>query len=893
MNFLLESLKRNLGEGWEGILSFVERETLPSKRRALLFVEKLANRLGSEEFEELGEDFVKDVVKLASYSQFLGDFIVRHPELLKDLKEVYRKKFLSLDFSFHKKDFKSEKEFLNALRIHKHFHMCRIVLRDILSLAPFEELVRDVTIVHDVVVKEAYLYALNELVKRYGEPSCGFVAVAMGKAAGFELNYSSDLDLIYVYYTRRGETKGGTLGKLQNHDFFTLLSNRITEILSKQTEEGVCAVVDTRLRPNGTMGPACNDIEALEQYYTAVARPWERFALLKSRPAAGDLKETGVEFVKLAKAFVFRKYVDLTLIEEVLRLKEKIKAKVRKKGEKIDLKLGEGGIREVEFIVQAFQLIYGGKYPFIRAKHTLTALRRLRRWGFLRESEYRDLRDAYLFLRRCEHMLQITYFRQTQTFHPESEEAEELAVKMGFPSREKFLSVLKNYMERVNYYFNRFFPTGDNKPLSSVDVEELKKMGFREPEEVKRFIDVLLHSRFLSPSEINRLDVMGKRFLEFLYEAPNSKNAMKNLISFLEREEGRVFFFSILTEIHALKILFFLLSTKEFFIKRFRETPEIVDFMFEPAFIENGVLKERIGDCVGKLSSNLLFLKNLFEVVAVVRYYLKRTEIEEFLLEFTEVADYCIDRIYDGVGGDFSLASVGKHGSREMNVGSDIDLLFFTDSLENREKETEKALKLIGELESLGYEVDTRLRPFGEKGDLIFTVDYFERYTKEVARLWEKLAFTRFRFLNGRIKGEVEKVVEEFLFSEPFTLEILEGITSMRKRLESELGKGKNDIKYGRGGIVDLEFVSYTYQLFLKEKIGNTFAVLKRLAEERADFSEGVELYRELRKAEFEKRVFGEFIEYGDKIASLKERARKFYEGFVEWVRERISTNIS
>ncbi len=889
MKFLFDSLRNNLGEEWKEIISFVEGEKLPSKRKALLFIEKLANKVSKEDLKSLGEDFVKDLVKLASYSQFLGDFLVKHTELLDSLKKVYRKKFLPKDFSFCGKDFKSEREFLNKLRIFKYFHMCRIVLRDILKLAPFEELVRDVTLVHDAVVKEAYAYALRELVKRYGEPSCGFVVVAMGKAAGFELNYSSDLDLIYVYNTRVGETSGGTLGKLQNHDFFTLLSDKITEILSKQTDEGICVVVDTRLRPNGTMGPACNDIEALEQYYTAIARPWERFALLKSRPAVGDLKDTGIEFLKLAKAFVFRKYVDLTLIEEVLRLKEKIRAKVQKRGSKIDLKLGEGGIREVEFIVQAFQLIYGGRYPFIRARHTLTALKRLRKWGFLGEKEYKDLRDAYIFLRRCEHMLQITYFRQTQTFHPESEEAEELAVKMGFSDREDFLSALRDHMKKVNYYFNKFFPTGDNKPLSSIDVEELEKMGFKEPKEVKRFIDVLLHSRFLSPSEVNRLDVMGRRFLEYLYEAPNSKNAMKNVVSFLEREEGRVFFFSVLNEMHVLKILFFLLSTKDFFIKRFRETPEIVDFMLEPAFTEVPISKERIKSCVDSLSSNLLFLKNLFEVVAVVRYYLKRTKIEEFAMELTEIADYCINEIYIGLGGDFSVASVGKHGSREMNVGSDIDLLFFADSLKSKERAVEKVLGFIKELESLGYEVDTRLRPFGEKGDLIFTVDYFKKYTKEVARLWEKLAFTRFRFLGGNLREEVETVVADFLFSKPLNLEALEEIIAMRKRLETELGKGKNDIKYGKGGIVDLEFVAYTYQLFIKDKIGNVFFALKKLAEENVNFSEGMELYRELRKAEFEKRVFGDFVEYGDKIASLKDRTRKFYEGFMEWVRRRIS----
>ncbi|ADU96439.1 (Glutamate--ammonia-ligase) adenylyltransferase [Thermovibrio ammonificans HB-1] len=883
MKLLVEKLKSSLPQEWHPLVEFVEREKLPNPRRALILLEKLYRKVNALP-EPMRGEFGSHVVRLFSYSQFLGEFLVRHPELLPELERVYGKTLSPADFRPPVEGERSS--FMKGLRVFKHFHMCRVLLRDILGLAPFSELVRDVTLIHKGVTAAALEFASREFERRYGKPSSTFLVVGMGKAAGFELNYSSDLDLIFVYGSRYGETAGGSYGKLQNHDYFTLLAKEVVELLSANTPEGICCVVDTRLRPNGTMGPLVNDLQALEQYYTAVARPWERFALLKAQPFAGDCDGLGVEFLKLTRAFVFRKYVDLTLIEEVLRLKELIKAKVQKKGAKIDLKLGKGGIREVEFIVQAFQLIYGGKFPQIRSRNTLVALKRLFKWGFLDRRSYTDLRQAYLFLRRAEHMLQVTHFRQTQTFHPESEEAAELALKMGFDSREAFLAALREVMERVNGYFNRFFPTGENRPLSTITEEDLRRMGFAEPAEVKRFIEVLLSSKKLSPEELNRLDVMGERFLELLLEAPSSKNAMKNLVALFDREEGKLFFFSILNQVNALRLLLFLLSTKDFFISRFRATPELVDFIFRPELIEEPVTSEVIERYYGLLG-NLQLVKNLFEVVALLRYRLARTKVEEFFEEFTTVCDFALSRIYREVSPPFTVSSLGKHGSREMTVGSDLDLLFVS-SAPPGEEGARSAVELIKRLEGLGYEVDTRLRPFGEKGELVFTLNYFRKYLKENARLWERLAFTRFRPFAGSISSEVEEAVREFIFSEPLNLETLEGIVQMRERLERELGR-KEPLKYGRGGTVDLDFISYTYQLYSGKWLRNTLKALRTLAEQEPRFERLVELYRRLRQAETEKRLFGELVTYGDRIADLREEVRTFYLEFTEWMRERLS----
>jgi glutamate-ammonia-ligase adenylyltransferase len=543
MERLLEEARKTLDGGWRSALNFAVQERLPNRRRALLLLNKLRERLGAEPPDYLKGDFLLHLTKLFSYSAFLGEFLVSHPEVLPELESTYTRTFKPADFKVQPG--REEADVLRNLRVYRHTQMARVVLRDILNLAPFTELTRDVTLIHDACIREALKFAQEKMRERYGEPSCGFLVVAMGKAGGFELNYSSDVDMMFVYDSRYGETAGGKYGKLQNHDYFTILSKYITELLSKPTAEGRCMVVDLRLRPNGSLGPLCNDLEALEQYYTAVAMPWERFALLKARPCAGDVKKTGLEFLKLVRALIFRKYIDLTLVEELLRIKELIKSKVAKKGRKVDVKLGEGGIREVEFIVQAFQLMYGGRFPDIRSTNTLSALQKLRRWGFLNEKEWQELKDAYILLRRTEHMLQITNFRQTQTFHPESEEAQELAVKLGFPSRAEFLRKLRETMETVNLYFGRFFPTGDRKTLSSVGTEELARMGFKEPEAVKRLLNALLSTKSLSPGEANRLDVMGDELLRTLLTAPEPQTTLKNLISLLETREGKLLLFSL------------------------------------------------------------------------------------------------------------------------------------------------------------------------------------------------------------------------------------------------------------------------------------------------------------------------------------------------------------
>ena len=893
MKYLLPKLRNEYSGRWQKALDIVENEPLPNPKRALVLIDKLKTKLEHKFLDFfLDEIFLVDLIYLFSYSQFLGDFFVKYPEEIEKLASIYRKKLSRKDFFLSFPENIDETRFKKLIRFHHRLHMGRIVLRDIRKLDSLLYLTRDVTLLHDAILDASLKFATCVMEKRYGKPEgSGFCIVDMGKAAGFELNYSSDLDVVYVYYSRYGRTTGGSFGKLDNHDYFSLLSEYVTKLITENTKDGKCFELDLRLRPNGTMGPICNDIEALEEYYTAVARPWERFALLKSRPSVGDLKTTGIEFVKLITPFVYRKYIDFTLIEEVLRLKELIKAKVSKKLSKIDVKLGEGGIREIEFIVQAFQIIYGGKNPHIRSRNTLIALDKLRRWGFLTETEHKVLKESYIFLRRTEHMIQITNFRQTQTFHPDSEEAEELAKKLGFETREEFLSYLKEVMLTVHQMFERFFPTEKKKTLSSLTVEDLKKKEFFEPEEIKRFIDYLFNGKLLSAEAQNRLDLMGETFIDLIFEMPDSKECMKNLITFLEKEEGRIYFLSYLKEINTLKVILMLLSMKEFFIKKFLKNPEILEYIFDPEGIENERTITTIEKTFQQLNNDNL-AKDLEEVRALLRYLLGRSDVKTLNRELTSVADVVIKRIYEGLRPPFLVASLGKHGSREMNIGSDIDILFIFG--DEKEKETYMSLIIdfMERLKSFDYEVDTRLRPFGEKGELGFTVNYMESYFRDSARVWERLAYTRFRVITGKekLKREVNLRVKEFLFGKELDVETLKEILEMRDRLEKELSK-KSRLKYGAGGIVDSEFIAYAYQLLRKKWIGNVYDVLYEIARENFRFLKLPELFLYLREAETEKRFYGKLINYENELSHIMEKNRKLYLEFFEWIRPLVNIN--
>ena len=330
-----------------------------------------------------------------------------------------------------------------VLRVFRRFRqrqMLRIGANDVIRDRPLEEITRDISRTADVALEVALSTALRTVGKRFGQPhtaagqpvSC--VVLAFGKHGGEELNYSSDIDLMFVY-DEEGATRGKRTIGVPNDEFFAKVVSEVVRLLSAHTDRGLAYRIDLRLRPEGHRGPLARSLASTLSYYDTLGRTWERQALIKVRPAAGDLA-LGQRFVQAVEPFVYRKYLTFAEINEIKALKRRIEQKASRAGvSATEVKTGRGGIRDIEFTIQFLQLLNGGDLPAVRQRNTLLALQALERAGCLTDQEYRVLDDAYRFLRKTEHRLQLLFDLQTHRLPDDAEELRKLALRMGYPPK--------------------------------------------------------------------------------------------------------------------------------------------------------------------------------------------------------------------------------------------------------------------------------------------------------------------------------------------------------------------------------------------------------------------------------------------------------------------------
>ncbi len=339
-----------------------------------------------------------------------------------------------------------ERAFFRILRIFRKRELLRIGLRDLLGKAELQETVAELSDLAEVCLQMAYERADAELTRRYGRPViespggarsyAGFAVIAMGKLGGHELNFSSDVDLMYVYAADgetegTGHAKGTATNRITNHQYFIKLAEKISAAIGEKTEDGFVFRVDLRLRPEGQGGPLAQSLGGYEIYYESWGQTWERAALVKARPVAGD-ESVGREFLDRITPFVYRKYLDYGAIVEIRDMKQKINKDVEQKGRTHrDVKLGYGGIREIEFVIQALQLLYGGRDRSLRERNALKALHALSQKGLITYEEHEALAKAYIFLRTVEHRIQILDDLQTQTMPTDEEGLRALGAANG------------------------------------------------------------------------------------------------------------------------------------------------------------------------------------------------------------------------------------------------------------------------------------------------------------------------------------------------------------------------------------------------------------------------------------------------------------------------------
>jgi len=801
-------------------------------------------------------------------------------------------------------------DLLPILRRFKHEEILRIAARDLNGLAPLEEVTAELSALAASSLQVAYEVARRTLCMEHGTPmmqtpqgerAADLTILGMGKFGGRELNFSSDIDIIYFYSSDQGETTGieeapgKVRGRVSLHTFFVKLAEMITRAVSQVTGDGFVFRVDMGLRPEGKSGEMALSQRSAEVYYEAWGQSWERAAMLKARPVAGSL-ELGEQLLAAIEPFIYRRYLDYTLIEDMMAMKKKIDASLAREREgEANIKLGRGGIREIEFFIQALQLVYAGKNPQLRERNSLKALQRLMEAKIIKEDDGAALSEAYRFLRTVEHRIQVVQERQTHSLPKKEEELLALARRCGYLRQNglaRFKEALEGHRSLVSAIYGGLFLSRDERLKEEVspevyvffdhkaDPDLIKDMlAERRFEKVDAAYDNLLVLRD-GPPRVN-LTEKGRRLLENMaplllqevFASSDPDLALANLDRFLSAVGSRASFYALLAENREiLKLLVSLFGTSEFLAKIFFGHPELLDGMVSRSYA--AFLKER-----SAVEIDLAMLLELATDFEEALDLLRRFRHEEFLrigmndiygklgqtgaaTQLTNLAEVCLAAAYrlakrelarfgrptwtDAAGSvqeaGFAVLAMGKLGGRELNYHSDLDIIYIYDhpgmtdgekQLTNHEYFAKLAQKIISILttttrEGYVYKIDTRLRPSGNAGPLVTSLDSFLIYHREQAQIWERQSLTKARVVLGEdpLNEGIEEIIRHTVYGGGADDEVRKEIHRLRMRMENELAKekaGSYNIKTGRGGMVDVEFITQYLQL----KHGHVFPEIR------------------------------------------------------------------
>ncbi|MBU3657601.1 MAG: bifunctional [glutamate--ammonia ligase]-adenylyl-L-tyrosine phosphorylase/[glutamate--ammonia-ligase] adenylyltransferase [Rhodocyclaceae bacterium] len=773
-----------------------------------------------------------------------------------------------------------------ALRQLRQRVMAHLALRDLADGAALAEIVETMTTLADVTTLFALDTLQSDLCRRYGQPtgSTGhplhLAIIGMGKLGGRELNVSSDVDYIFVY-PEEGETSGRDDGggRIDNYDFFTRLGKKLIASLNDSTADGQVFRVDMRLRPNGDSGPLVCSSDMLENYFIAQGREWERYAWIKARvmneadPACEPAMTTSV-----ARPFVFRKYLDFGAINAMRALHAQIRQEVTRKDRVEHIKLGPGGIREIEFIAQVFQLIRGGRDSSLQIRPTLLVLDRLAQIGQLAPADVDALIEAYVFLRRLEHRLQYLDDAQTHMLPDSPEDRALLAESMGYVTWDALYETLNTHRAVVSQHFQAVFSDpnerDDAAPVqalwhnSCADDESgglLESMGYREEAQlVERICRFRQSSRYqqLPASNRERLDAAACSLITLATKTPAPDAALLRGLDFLESISGRGAYLALLQQYPmALQRVADLVGASSWAAHFLSRHPLVLDELLDQRLLDaatdfaayrtelDRALAEAHDDT--EVEMNVLREMHHAQVFRLLVQDLAGLHSLERISDFlSELADIILDRTIQRVWHklsrrhtdtpQFAVIGYGKLGGKELGYGSDLDVVYLFDDPDPDAAQTYMRLgqRLNTWLSSqtssgIVYEIDTRLRPNGESGMLAISLDGFREYEEKSAWVWEHQALTRARFVAGDavLGARFEAVRKDILCAkrdiEPLRSEVL----AMRQKMFDAHGAvtpGFFDIKQDPGGIIDVEFIvqflilahAHTYP-DLTENLGN------------------------------------------------------------------------
>lgn len=808
-----------------------------------------------------------------------------------------------------------EKSLMSRLRLFRHQWMCRLIYLDILQQIDLKDLTKILSELADVCVQTSLTWLKNNYQNLYGDALdhegklVSMIVIGMGKLGGGELNLSSDIDLIFAF-REHGETQNGKKS-ISHQEYFTKIGQKLIQHLDQITLDGFVFRVDMRLRPYGQSGALVLNLDSLENYYQDQGRDWERYAMIKSRVMAGDECDQ-LAFEQLRRPFVYRKYLDFSAITALRDLKKMIAKEVQRKGIEHNIKLGQGGIREIEFIVQALQILHGGRDTGLQTQSLYLVLPYLAKQGYLDSAQVDILWQAYQLLRRTEHALQAIKDEQTQLLPEDELQQLRVAVMLGYPNWSELHQALTSARNEVHNFFvalidddkqdeeetsdrdawRLLFRSGLSQTLAPLKNTELKadkssSSAASQPLNQEHVEDLIAEvnwldqsqvvtqiCRFLTSKAVAYMQPIGQErlatfFADFTYALKDEAHpdvVLERVLPILEAILRRTSYLVLLIENPtAISHLIRLSRDSAWFSELISNSPMLLDELLDGTTLFSPPDKSMMEDELRQILLRLpeddeeahmdalrrfrrsIILRiaacDITEVLPLMKVSDHLTWLAEVILEQVsqKAWHYLIHRHGNPtrknaqgaseavVTPELVIVGYGKSGGLELGYDSDLDLVFIHNSDRHAQTNGERSIDNLTFYTRLGqriihmlttftscgrlYEVDMRLRPSGNSGLLVTSLDAFTDYQNKEAWIWEHQALTRARVVSGnqQLGMDFEKTRQQILSIDRDKAELKVEVIKMREKMRKHLDSGKTntsfDLKQGAGGIIDIEFM--------------------------------------------------------------------------------------
>jgi glutamate-ammonia-ligase adenylyltransferase len=795
----------------------------------------------------------------------LADCLLRNPDL--HLEEA------SAGLSAAAEAAKTANEIMAALRRYKRRIALLVGLADLGGVWPIEAALRAMSHAAEVAVDGAVRFlfrqarAAGQIVGPSPATPKGYFVIGMGKLGGHELNYSSDIDVIVFY----DADQAGLAPGVEPSAFFVRLTRELVRLLQEHTGDGYVFRTDLRLRPDPGATQVALSTDAGLTYYESFGQNWERAALIKARVIAGDI-DAGVDFLRQLDPFIWRKYLDFAAIADIHAMKRRVHAH---KGHGTiavaghDIKLGRGGIRDIEFFAQTQQLIAGGRHPELRLRGTIETLQALARGGWIEAKTAEDLIQGYLFLRRVENRLQMIGDQQTHTLPDEPEDLRRVAALSGFADADAFADALLVELAKVETHYGALFeklpPLPEAAPSIVLPSDEgdpaalaaLEKLGFRNPEQAIGAVRAWQSGRYAATRSARareRLSEFLPSLLDTFGRTAEPDLALATFDKVMAEMPAGVQLFSLLAANPSLlRLVADIMGTAPRLASILARRPRLLDAVLDPGFFGAVPTPVKRKELVVKALAQASDYQDALDRARIVgreqgfligvRVVSGTVSASQAGAAYANLADALIESLAGFVeaelkrqhgpmpGGQAAVVAMGKLGGREMTAASDLDLITVYD-FKNAHSEGAKSLpgsqyymrftqRLIAALsaqtaEGSLYQVDMRLRPSGSQGPVATRLASFIDYQKNSAWTWEHLALTRARVVSGppELRQVIEHTISEVLRRERNRAKVAEDVRVMRAKIDEEKGTGDIwDLKHVRGGLIDIEFLTQFLQI--------------------------------------------------------------------------------